>query len=616
MCSAPLARIVISLAILLCRAFAGSQSLPPIGANDNHSPAGTLRDGRLTLELEIAKGEWHPEADDGVGIAVYAFGESRHALQNPGPLIRVVKGTEVEASIRNRLPVSVTVHGLGDSPNSAILIAAGATANVQFNASKPGLYIYWAATDNHDLKSRHGVDAELSGAFVVDPTDHSPDDEIFVLEMLSEHPGIGSRQTLATINGKSWPFTHHFQYSVGRTAHWRWLNATNEPHAMHLHGFYFRVDATNRDGQITTYDPDKRTFEVTRRILQGETLDTTWTPDRPGQWLFHCHMLQHMGPAVVPDIPELQVTSRGASRDAHSMHDSSGMGQLVLGITVPKKPGSPEPEEWRPVRKLQLHINERSGSPRYALTLSDPARTSLVEKPGLIGPPIILTRGEPVEIEVVNNLEERTAIHWHGLEIESYYDGVPGWSGYSAQTTPAIEPGSSFIARINPPRAGTFIYHTHWHDAKQLENGLYGPLIVVPPGQPFDPATDRIFVFSIGDFGSLEELALINGTPQSRLLKFETNKKYRFRFINISTNNQGMQVSLLGPNGPVEWINIAKDGAEISPRRGVAQLTVTVGETYDVEFSTSTPQELLLDLLLPGQKIHTSQTLAFVSTTQ
>jgi hypothetical protein len=47
-------------------------------------------------------------------------------------------------------------------------------------------------------------------------------------------------------------------------------------------------------------------------------------------------------------------------------------------------------------------------------------------------------------------------------------------------------------------------------------------------------------------------------------------------------------------------------------RPAKAQLAITVGETYDVEFSTATPQDLLLDLRLPGQKIHTTQTLAFI----
>jgi len=65
----------------------------------------------------------------------------------------------------------------------------------------------------------------------------------------------------------------------------------------------------------------------------------------------------------------------------------------------------------------------------------------------------------------------------------------------------------------------------------------------------------------------------------------------------------------------VERLNTAKDGAELptgAARPSEAQLTITVGETYDVEFSTATAQDLLLDLLLPGQKIHTIQTLSFV----
>lgn len=99
------------------------------------------------------------------------------------------------------------------------------------------------------------------------------------------------------------------------------------------------------------------------------------------------------------------------------------------------------------------------------------------------------------------------------------------------------------------------------------------------------------------------------------MLPLEAGKKYRFRLINISTNNQAMQVSLRNSQGPVEWRVIAKDGADLPApaiHDSTALLTVTVGETYDVEFSATTPQDLLLDLLLPGQKIHSTQTLTFM----
>jgi manganese oxidase len=604
--------------LLLClalSAFAFAQS--PIVANQNQVPAGVLRDGILSVHLEIAKGEWHPEAEDGIALSVYAFGEIGRPLQNPGPLIRVPQGTEIHASLHNTLALAITVHGLGDSEDKdgAVHITPGAVEQVIFKATTPGLYFYWGSSEVEDVKLRHGIDAELTGALVVDPPGANANDEIFVMEMMSERAGLSARETLATINGKSWPYTQRFKYEVGQLVRWRWVNATNEPHALHLHGFYYRIDAFNRGSRIQNFTGESRPLVVTQRIAQGETFDMSWSPTRPGNWLFHCHMLQHMVPATIPKVPGPSISLPVPERNEHAdMQEAAGMGQLVLGITVPARTGSEAVTSWHPDRKLRLEISERSGAPRYALQLYDAQAPSTASKPGLIGPPIVLTRGQPVEIEVVNRLKDPTAIHWHGIELESYYDGVPGWSGTPTQITPSIAPGTSFFARMMPPRAGTFIYHTHWHDTSQLTNGLYGPLIVLPAGEKFDPTSDLTFVFSIGDFGALQESALMNGTPQSKTLQLQAGKKYRFRLINISTNNQAMQVSLRNTNGPVEWLNIAKDGAELPKdvlRPTKAQLTITVGETYDFEFSTDTAQDLLLDLLLPGQKIHTSQTLSF-----
>jgi FtsP/CotA-like multicopper oxidase with cupredoxin domain len=318
----------------------------------------------------------------------------------------------------------------------------------------------------------------------------------------------------------------------------------------------------------------------------------------------------------VPQVPGLDIVDQSVRADEHQMHEARGMGQMVLGITVPEGPHSSTAVPWHARRRFKLEISERVSEPRYAVTIHEEGHPEDVGKsPSLIGPPLILVCEEPVEIDVVNHLKDPTAIHWHGIEVESYYDGVAGWSGSGDRIAPPIEPGRSFTARITPPRAGTFIYHTHWHDPSQLTNGIYGPLIVLPSGEKYDPESDRTFVFSIGDFGALHELALINGTPQSKTLQLQARKKYRLRFINISTNNQGMQVSLRNANGPVEWLNIAKDGIDLPPRTSKAQMTITVGETYDVEFSSPTAQDLLLDLLLPAQKIHISQTLAFVAPT-
>jgi FtsP/CotA-like multicopper oxidase with cupredoxin domain len=119
------------------------------------------------------------------------------------------------------------------------------------------------------------------------------------------------------------------------------------------------------------------------------------------------------------------------------------------------------------------------------------ARKLTPGEPSALGPPLVLERGKLVEITVDNQLRQSTSVHWHGMELESYYDGVPGWGANGKELTPVIKPRESFLVRFTPPRAGTFI---HLNDEAQISGGLYGPLVVVEPGKKFDPTRDFIFV--------------------------------------------------------------------------------------------------------------------------
>src|SRR6185312_13254351 len=93
---------------------------------------------------------------------------------------------------------------------------------------------------------------------------------------------------------------------------------------------------------------------------------------------------------------------------------------------------------------------------------------------------IVLRQHEPTEVTLLNRASVMATVHWHGIEVESYYDGVGGWSGWGKRTAPSIAPGDSFVVRLHPDRAGTFIYHAHTNEVTQLPSGLFGPLIVLP----------------------------------------------------------------------------------------------------------------------------------------
>jgi uncharacterized 2Fe-2S/4Fe-4S cluster protein (DUF4445 family) len=73
-------------------------------------------------------------------------------------------------------------------------------------------------------------------------------------------------------------------------------------------------------------------------------------------------------------------------------------------------------------------------------------------------------------------------------------------SGTAGAMEPPIMPGDSFEVRVTPPRAGSFMYHTHINDIRQQSHGLYGPLIVLDSAATWNPDTDRVFI--AGGFGN------------------------------------------------------------------------------------------------------------------
>jgi FtsP/CotA-like multicopper oxidase with cupredoxin domain len=587
-----------------------AQSLPAIAVNDNLSPAGELRSGVLTIHLEIGQGNWHPESDMAEGIPVNAFGETGKPLQIPGPLMRVPQGTQIHAIMHNALPVAAIIHGLHERPGDdrkPITVQPGTTQEVQFHVWLPGTYYYWAATNTSLIGPRKPEDSQLSGALIVDPPGVPANDRVFVIG----HWGPVGKE-VNTINGKSWPHTERLSFSQGDTVHWRWLNLSASAHAMHMHGFYYHVGALGDGKQMQSFSETMPPLIVTQFVPVGGTFDMSFLAEHPGKWLFHCHMLEHMLP---------QEANTAADDSHHAEVESAGMAGLVMGFTVSAGKEEAAPA-WRVERKLQLIIEERPESrPAYSLEVRDLAKPQAPlpssASPLLIGPPIVLTQRQATEIEVVNHMKQPTAIHWHGMELESYYDGVAGWSGDGQKTQPPIMPGESFVSRLAPLRAGSFIYHTHWHDEAQLTNGIYGPLIVMPLGQEFDPATDLNFLFSMGTFEPFGEMLLLNGSPQPAPLQLKVGVKYRFRLTNIAPSNVGMRASLRQSGNPVQWRIVAKDGAELPPAAATMKtaelLLITVGETYDFEYQASTPQELSLEVYLPGPKLRATQGLVFAA---
>jgi FtsP/CotA-like multicopper oxidase with cupredoxin domain len=200
------------------------------------------------------------------------------------------------------------------------------------------------------------------------------------------------------------------------------------------------------------------------------------------------------------------------------------------------------------------------------------------------------------EITVVNRLSEPTTIHWHGLELESVYDGVAGWSRTGSRVAPLVAPGDSFAVRITPPRAGTFIYHTHMDETDQLAQGMFGPFLVIEPGAEYDPEHDRVFV--IGGQPDGDYPVTINGKQEPPPATFGVGEQYRLRFINI-TSGANIDIALTKSGSPVRWRAVAKDGADLPGTfllERDADIRTNAGETFDFLWTPTEPGEATLSV--------------------
>jgi FtsP/CotA-like multicopper oxidase with cupredoxin domain len=380
---------------------------------------------------------------------------------------------------------------------------------------------------------------------------------------------------------------------------------------MHLHGFYYRVDAFA--GALA---PAPGAMVVTQLMTPFSAMSMSWSPDRPGNWLFHCHFALHLRP-----------DSLSAAADDPHLRDMVG---LVLGVIVADRSVTRATHQATAASRLRLiavvdsiHTRDRrfregtrSSTPLHQFPAdSVPSMHFVLEENSHrvegahdFSPEIDLTKGVPVSIMIVNHLDEPTSVHWHGIEVgDSYMDGAPGFSGAGRRLAPAIAPGDSFEARFTPPRSGTFMYHAHLDEAREELGGLEGALIVRDPGAA--PLVDDHVFFLKGLLNDAAHPREINGETNPDTVVLHVGRPARFRLINLSTADPVPSFSLTARRDSVliggkdtmvvNWRPIAKDGFDLrgamqTPR--LARQIISMGETYDFEYTPAQKGTLRLEV--------------------
>ncbi len=140
------------------------------------------------------------------------------------------------------------------------------------------------------------------------------------------------------------------------------------------------------------------------------------------------------------------------------------------------------------------------------------------------GPAIRVCRGDEVRVRLVNDLDEATALCWHGVRAANPMDGSAPQS--------MVAPGASFEYRFIVRDAGTFFYRAARRS--QQDAGLYGALIVAEPAPP-PVDQDHVLIFDWRQKGNdAARRYTVNGAS-SLDISVRANERLRLRFINATT---------------------------------------------------------------------------------
>lgn len=102
------------------------------------------------------------------------------------------------------------------------------------------------------------------------------------------------------------------------------------------------------------------------------------------------------------------------------------------------------------------------------------------------GPTLRAKRGDTLIVDLENDLDTDTTIHWHGVHVPWDMDGVTWMQD-------PVPPGGSFTYTFTLDQTGTYWYHPHFDTEHQVDRGLYGVLVVTDPDDP--PLEERVLVF-------------------------------------------------------------------------------------------------------------------------
>lgn len=225
------------------------------------------------------------------------------------------------------------------------------------------------------------------------------------------------------------------------------------------------------------------------------------------------------------------------------------------------------------------------------------------------GPMLKAAKGDTMRVTVKNELKEPTVVHWHGIRLPASMDGTD-------HVQRLIQPGEEFVYEFVVPDAGTFWYHSHHNETRQMERGMYGALVVEENAGPTVDAERVLMIddmkleanqeFTNGNFlsrwierhdGRQGETHLVNGR-ENDVIEMDAGQVERWRLVNASSARY-FRLFLSGRNFQL----IATDGGLIERPVELTELLLVPGERADILVGPFNEGETLLMEALPYNRV-------------
>ena len=150
---------------------------------------------------------------------------------------------------------------------------------------------------------------------------------------------------------------------------------------------------------------------------------------------------------------------------------------------------------WGIISLYSINSYAQSDTTVYRINISEKTinftgndRKALAIDGQIPGPTLRFKESGYAVIYVKNELKTETSVHWHGLILPNYFDGVP------YLTTPPIKPGETLKYEFPLVHSGTYWYHSHTGLQEQL--GVFGSIVIEPKVPKLKYDKDLVLVFS------------------------------------------------------------------------------------------------------------------------